>query len=87
MNQTVITQATVLRVSESGKSLFVKVKRHAFDNQGIAGYCANPGNLKVGDVIEQFPMPTGVEHRKKPDGVDGELMCTEKGEPLQYLTW
>lgn len=78
--------AKVLKVSQSGKSIFVRCQRNAFDTKGIAGYCSNPeGKYKEGDIIPNFPTPTGIEHRTKPDS--DEIMCTESGEPLSFLVW
>lgn len=79
-------EGKVLKVSESGKSIFVKVQLNAFDSRGIAGYCANPeGKFKEGDIIPNFPKPTGIENRYQEDGTT--VMATKTGEPLSFLVW
>lgn len=77
--------AKVLKVSESGKSMFVRVQLNAYDTKGIAGYCANPTNAKVGDIIKDFPTPSGIESRVNPE--TGEIFTTKTGEPLSFLVW
>lgn len=78
------TTAKVLKVSESGDSIFVNVKKHQFDTKGITGYCANPEKqFKAGDIIPDFPMPTGVENRE----IEGKLAVTKEGEPLSFLVF
>ena len=49
------TTAKVLKVSESGDSIFVNVKKNKFDMTGISGYCSNPDKKAVGDILEDFP--------------------------------
>lgn len=79
-----MTTAKVLKVSESGDSIFVNVKMNKYDTKGISGYVANPDKNVVGDVIEGFPMPTGVENRINSEG---EQMCTKDGTPLSWLVF
>ncbi len=76
--------ATVLLISKSGKSMFVRVSTNKYDLQGKAGYCLNPDGAKVGDVITSFPEVSGIEHRKNEKG---EVMATSKGEPLSFLVF
>jgi hypothetical protein len=89
------TSAKVLKVSESGDSIFVNVKKHQFDTKGMVGYCANPEKqYKVGDIIPDFPMPVGIEHRTRPSYkdeagqvVEEALFATKAGEPLSFLVF
>ena len=78
--------AKVLAVSATGKSIFVRVGNPAnpYDTNGIAGYCANPNGAKKGDIINDFPVPSGTVNKRNPKG---EIMCTKDGEPLQFLVW
>lgn len=76
-------EALVLKVSESGKSIFVGVRLNQFDQTGIAGYCANPGaKYKKGDVINDFPQVEGTVSKS---GKDGKVLSTKTGEPLRFL--
>lgn len=76
-------KATILKVSESGKSFFVRIQLNPFD-RGTVGYCNSiPGKVK-GDVIEDFPKPTGL---KPMIGEGGEVRTTKEGTPLQEFTF
>lgn len=83
------TTAKILKLSASGNSLFVSVKKNKFDTVGIAGYVENPNKQytanDIGKLIEDFPMPVGIVHKPKPDS--DEIMCTENGTPLSFLTF
>lgn len=77
-------QAQILKISESGKSFFVKVKLNAFD-RGTVGYCQSIPDKKVGDTIEDFPKPTGL--KPMVDSKTGEVRTTLGGTPLQEFTF
>lgn len=76
-------KATILKVSESGKSFFVKVQLNAFD-RGTVGYCNSIPNKVKGDVIDDFPKPTGL---KPMVGEGGEVRTTLGGTPLMEFTF
>lgn len=79
--------ATVRKVSESGKSMFVSTEQRAneFAMETIAGYCNNPeGKYKEGDTIENFPKVKGTETKYDKDG---KPLVTKNGQPLKFLVW
>ena len=87
MNQLHKPTAKVMKVCK--KLILVKVKSNKYDTAGTIGYCDNPDNLKLGDVILDFPPIKGVTNMTVLDKETGErrIMTTKDGEPLSFLVF
>lgn len=53
-------EARVCKVTESGKSMLVGIKKSKYQQGFIFGWASNPDAVKAGDVLEDFH-PSGRE--------------------------
>lgn len=51
--------ALVVKLSKSGKTMLIGIKPNKYTVGMQFGWVANPDEAKVGDVIADFPVPTG----------------------------
>jgi hypothetical protein len=66
-------EALVAKVSPSGKTMLVGIKKSKYDVGYQFGWVANPDGLKKGDIIKDMPTPTGT------------VNCTnEAGEEIKH---
>ena len=54
-------EAKVCKLSKTGKSMLVGIKPNKYVIGLVFGWVANPDEKKVGDIISDFPLPTGTE--------------------------
>lgn len=72
-------EALVAKVSETGKSMLIGIKPNKYVIGLQFGWVANPDGLKKGDVIADFPQPTGTQPCMDKDG---QPILHQDGSPV-----